>query len=74
MKMSKFNGKTIGQIIKEKREEKGWTQQYLANKIGVTRDMLAHWEVNRNNPRVDNLINLADIFNCSLDDMVGRLL
>lgn len=72
--MSKFNGKSIGKIIKEKREQKGLTQQLLADKIGVTRDMLAHWERDRNNPRVDNLINLADLFNCSLDEMVGRSL
>lgn len=36
----------IGTVIKEKREEKGLTQQELADMVFVTRQTVSRWETN----------------------------
>lgn len=64
--------KTIGQIIREKRKERGWTLEYLAEKIGVDFSTLASWERNEHTPHLFIVCDLADIFNCSLDELCGR--
>lgn len=43
--------KTIGQIIREKRKERGWTLEKLAGKLGVTLQTLSHWERNESTPK-----------------------
>ena len=36
--------KTFGEILKEKRTKKGWTQQELADKIGTSYSAISLWE------------------------------
>lgn len=64
--------KTIGQIIREKRKERGWTLELLAGKIGRNFSTLAAWERDEQTPSIFMLWDLADIFNCSLDELCGR--
>ncbi len=39
-----------GKEIKEKREAKGWTQQQLADMIGVHQVTVARWETDKRTP------------------------
>lgn len=39
--------KTIGQIVKRERTKRGWTQQDLADKIGIHSGYVCHIEVDR---------------------------
>lgn len=64
--------KTIGEIIKEKRLAKGWTTYRLANEIGVTHVTIGHWEKTQRFPNALYLTALADVFECSLDELCGR--
>ena len=64
--------KTIGEIIREKRKERGWTLEYLARKIGYSFGMVSAWERNRHTPHLFTVCDLADIFECSLDELCGR--
>ncbi|MBX3117876.1 MAG: LexA family transcriptional regulator [Fimbriimonadaceae bacterium] len=41
---------THGEMIKAARKAKGWTQHELADKLGITRERLAQYEVNRSKP------------------------
>lgn len=55
-----------GEIIKQLRESKGWTQEQLGEKVGVKKSAVAKWE----NGRVENLKRsmietLSKIFNVS---------
>ena len=54
----------------------GMTQEKLAEKMGVSRQMIGKWEAGESWPEVDKLIQLADLFNCKVDallreDMAG---
>lgn len=64
--------KTIGQIIREKRKERGWTLEKLAEEIGRTFSTVAAWERDEITPSLFIVWDLADIFNCSLDELCGR--
>lgn len=61
-----------GDRIAELREAKGWTQEELASKLGITRAALSHYEKNRRKPDFEALKLLADCFDVSVDYIVGR--
>lgn len=54
------------------RESLGWTQEELALKLGITRAALSHYEKNRRNPDFDTMTELANLFDVSIDYLVGR--
>ena len=64
--------KTIGEIIREKRKERGWTLEKLAKKLGVAFSTVATWERDEFMPNIFILCDLADMFECTLDELCGR--
>lgn len=58
--------------IRELRIEKNATQQEIADKIGVSRQVFANWENEINQPDLKMLILLADYFGVSADYLLGR--
>ncbi|WP_424350088.1 helix-turn-helix domain-containing protein (plasmid) [Latilactobacillus sp. 5-91] len=60
----------IGDRIKEQRLKKGWTQDFLANLLMVSRSTVSGWEVGRNYPDLDTIVALSDLFNLSLDKLL----
>ncbi|MFD0621018.1 helix-turn-helix domain-containing protein [Paenibacillus sp. GCM10027629] len=61
-----------GNRISELREQKGWTQEELATMIGISRAALSHYEKNRRKPDFETLTQLADLFQVSIDYLIGR--
>jgi transcriptional regulator with XRE-family HTH domain len=61
-----------GNRIAELRESRGWTQEQLSGMIGITRAALSHYEKNRRKPDYDTLTTLADLFNVTIDYLIGR--
>ena len=58
--------------IQELRINSGLTQKQLAEKIGVKNYIIGNWEQGRTEPSVKDLIDLANIFECSIDYLLGR--
>lgn len=60
--------------LKELREEKGWSQDELANQLGVQRPTVAGYESKSKNriPRDKTLMKIAELFNTSTDYLLGR--
>ena len=56
--------------FKRKRIVLGVTQEWLAGLLGVSRSTVTKWESGENMPRVRELIRLAKIFKCPIDDLV----
>lgn len=56
--------------IKFKRESLNMTQGQLAESLGVKRSTLAMWETGRNFPRVEILIKMSELFNCTIDELL----
>ena len=57
--------------IKSLRKEHGLTQQVLANALGVTQQSVHKYENNYIEPDIEALMTLADIFDTSIDYLVG---
>ena len=53
--------------IKILREEFGYTQQDLADKIDGAKSTIAMYENETRKPSLEVLVNLSEIFNCSID-------
>ena len=58
--------------LRELRLEKGKTQAELALLLGTSRQVYANYENKINEPSLDMLARLADIFECSIDYLLGR--
>ena len=46
--------------IAQARLAKGWTQQQLAEALGVGQPMIAHWETGAKKPKMQTLMRIAD--------------
>ncbi len=62
----------IARGIKHQRNKNDMTQTELADKLGVNQSMIALYESGNRTPSVDTLIMIANIFNCSLDELCER--
>lgn len=61
----------VGLRIKELREQHRWSQNDLARKINKSKSTVSLYESNGKVPPGDTLIDLAAIFNVSLDYLIG---
>ncbi len=62
---------TVGQKIKELRHKKNITQKGLAERLNVSFQTVSKWENDENEPDVSTLKELANIFGCSVDELLG---
>lgn len=58
--------------IKFLREKNNLTQESLAFKMGVDRSTVAKWETGEALPRAGKLSDLAQILQCSIDDLLRK--
>lgn len=61
----------LGENIKKMRKERGLTQEGLADALGVTNGAVYKWESNLSVPELDMIVKLADIFEVSVDVLLG---
>ncbi len=59
-----------GAFFKKLRNEKGLTQEQLAEKLNVSRRTVSRWETGNNVPDLDILIEMADYFNVDLRELL----
>lgn len=58
--------------LKSLRQEKELLQQDLAQHLKVSKSTISGWEVGRNQPSYDMLIELSIYFGVSVDYLIGR--
>ena len=67
--------KTIGEVIKKQRVEQKMTQEFVAERLGVSRQAVSKWESGLSDPSTSNLIALAKLFGTTPEELlqeVGR--
>lgn len=62
---------TMGQIIKKLRKGRGFTQEELAERLGVTYQAISKWENDSGMPDISQIVPLATIFDVSTDFLFG---
>ena len=58
--------------LKELRNQKNMSQQKLATTLGVSRSTIAMWETNSSRPDNEMIIKLSEVFNVSVDYLLGK--
>ena len=61
----------IGKFLQELRKKHGFTQEQLAEKIGVARRTVSCWETGSNMPDMDILIELSDLYSVDLREILS---
>lgn len=63
---------TVSENIKHLRKLKGWTQGDFAEKIEIKRSLVGAYEEGRADPRLNNLSNMAKLFDLSIDQLINQ--
>jgi molybdate-binding protein/transcriptional regulator with XRE-family HTH domain len=58
--------------VKNRRQERGWSQLELARRAGISRAAVSAVEINRLVPSVAAALALAQSFDCSVEDLFGQ--
>lgn len=62
----------IAENIRFYRKQAGFTQEQLAAYFGSRKTLISNYEIGRNTPDIVTLWELADIFDITIDELVGR--
>ena len=62
----------IGEMILKKRQAAGMTQEQLAAQVPCSRTIIAQYEIGLKTPSVSIVARLADVFGCTVDELIGR--
>ena len=57
--------------LKSVRNEAGYTQRQIADKLGVVESCYANWEQGRTEPNISTLRKLGEIFGVSVDELLS---
>jgi len=61
----------LGQRLAQARKELGYTQQQVADQLGISQQTLAHYEVGRLRLAVSTLYNLAQMLHTTTDELLS---
>lgn len=63
---------TFATRFKQLRLDHGWTQDYIADHLGITRAAVSNWEQGLREPDHETTGQIADLFNCDLGFLLGK--
>ncbi|MDR4987131.1 helix-turn-helix transcriptional regulator [Bacillus cereus] len=62
----------LGERLRICREKKGYTQSFVCEKAGLHKGTLSSYESGRREPKFETLTTLADIYEVTIDYLLGR--
>ena len=65
--------KSLGEVLKQHREECKMTQEFVAESIGVSRQDVSKWETGASDPSTSNLLTLAKLFNTTAEELLREV-
>ena len=63
---------TLAERLKECRKEKGYTQGQVAIYCDITEKTYQNYELMTREPKIEILMRIADLYDVSIDYLVGR--
>lgn len=61
---------TFAEKLIELRKSKGWSQEELGDKLGVTRQTISKWELGSTTPEMEKIAALSELFNITTDELI----
>lgn len=61
---------TYSEKLTALRKEKGFTQEQLADRLGVTRQAVSRWEAGETAPDMASIVKLCEVFGVSADYLI----
>ena len=61
---------SLGENLYTLRKQRGYSQEYIASVLGVSRQAVSKWESNAAYPEMEKLISLCDLLAVSMDELV----
>lgn len=61
----------LGENIRRLRQVNQYSQEKLAEKLGVSRQAIAKWENGETSPDLTNFVELAKLFHVTLDNLIN---
>ena len=65
--------KSLGEVLKQHREECKMTQEFVAESIGISRQAVSKWETGASDPSTSNLLTLAKLFNTTAEELLREV-
>lgn len=65
--------KSLGEVLKQHREDCKMTQEFVSESVGVSRQAVSKWENGKSEPSTSNLILLAKLFHISIEDLLNEV-
>lgn len=65
--------KTLGETLKAHRTRCKMTQEFVAERIGVSRQAVSKWENGTSDPSTSNLIALAKLFDVPVEELLKNI-
>lgn len=65
--------KSLGETLKAHRTSRGFTQEYVAETLGVSRQAVSKWENGTSDPSTANLMALARLYGLSVDELLKQV-
>ncbi len=62
----------LGSCIKLRRKNIGYSQEKLAELVGVYRHQIIRWENNQAEPSLSNFVKLCEVLGMNINDFIGR--
>jgi transcriptional regulator with XRE-family HTH domain len=61
----------LGNNLAEFRKKIGFPQKSVAAELGVSQQAITKWETGKSLPRADRLMELAKLYGCTIDELLG---
>lgn len=71
-KQRRFTKIEFGKTLRNLHETENLKQSELAEKLGATQRKVSYWETEKVEPSLADLWRIADFFNISVDELIGR--
>lgn len=65
--------KSLGEVLKTHRIQANMTQEFVAERIGVSRQAVSKWESGKSDPSTTNLFALAKLFQITPEQLMKEI-
>ncbi|MBQ6850158.1 MAG: helix-turn-helix transcriptional regulator [Oscillospiraceae bacterium] len=64
---------SLGQLLKDYRLRNNMTQEFVAQRLGVSRQAVSKWENGTSDPSTSNLIAIAKLYNVPPEEILAQV-